>query len=73
MNNAAVTVQKNTLPRTFKTKYGRYKDLCEAFSVSRTTIWRWIDEPGFPRPIKRGNTVLFDIAAVEAWLEGGNV
>ena len=57
--------------RTFSTKYGRYKDLCEAFSVSRTTLWRWIDEPGFPKPIKRGNTVLFDVAAVEAWLAGG--
>lgn len=56
---------------SFCTKYGRYKDLCAALGVSRTTLWRWIDEPGFPKPIKRGNTVLFDVAAVDAWLAGG--
>lgn len=58
-------------PRTFATKYGRYKDLCQDLGITRTTLWRWIDEPGFPKPIKRGNTVLFDVAAVEAWLTGG--
>lgn len=55
----------------FCTKYGRYKDLCGALGISRMTLWRWSNEPDFPKPIKRGNTVLFDIAAVQAWLEGG--
>lgn len=64
-------IQQTSTLKTFKSKYGRYKDLTAALDVSRTTIWRWIDQPGFPKPVKRGNTVLFDIAAVEAWLEGG--
>lgn len=54
-----------TTPKTFATKYGRYKDICEALGVSRTTLWRWAKEPDFPKPIKRGNTILFDIDAVE--------
>ena len=58
-------------PRTpFATRYGRYSDLILALQVSRVTIWRWTQEPDFPKPIKRGNTVLFDIEAVEAWLNG---
>ena len=57
-----------TTPKTFATKYGRYKDICEALGVSRTSLWRWAKEPDFPKPIKRGNTILFDIDAVEKWL-----
>ena len=72
-NVTAAPIQHPSTLKTFKSKYGRYKDLCEALAISRTTLWRWIDEPGFPRPVKRGNTVLFDVAAVEAWLEGANV
>lgn len=53
-------------------KFGRYSDLVEALQVTRQTIHRWsVKDPTFPKPIKRGNTVLFDMAAVEAWLNGG--
>lgn len=58
-------------PRTpFAIRYGRYKDLCDALQVSRTTVWRWQSMPDFPAPKKRGAIVLFDIEAVEAWLNG---
>lgn len=67
-NEARNSQSQSITATTFKTKYGRYKDLCEAFGVSRTTVWRWIKEPGFPDPVKRGRIVLFDIAAVDAWL-----
>ena len=56
--------------KPFATRYGRYKDLCEALKVSRTTIWRWQSMPDFPVPKKRGNTVLFDLEAVDVWLNG---
>jgi len=72
--NATVTpIQHSSTLKAFKSKYGRYKDLCDALGIGRTTLWRWSNQPGFPKPIKRGNTVLFDIAAVEAWLEGASV
>lgn len=52
-------------------KYGRYSDLVEEFQVTRQTIHRWsVKDPTFPKPFKRGNTVIFDMAAVEAWLSG---
>lgn len=70
--NATTTPAQQRGPLSiFSSKYGRYKDLCAALGVSRTTLWRWSRKPDFPKPIKRGNTVLFDIDAVEAWLEGG--
>ena len=67
---------KVNMPQTsaaFSTrKYGRYSDLVEALQVTRQTIHRWsVKDPTFPQPLKRGNTVLFDMAAVEAWLNGG--
>ena len=51
-------------------KFGRYSDLTEALAVTRQTVHRWSKCPTFPQPIKRGNTVLFDMAKVEAWLSG---
>lgn len=51
-------------------KFGRYSDLVDALQVTRQTIHRWSKDPAFPQPVKRGNTVLFDMAAVEAWLTG---
>lgn len=70
-NAISNTPTQEPTARTFQTRYGRYKDLCDALGIVRSTLWRWSEQPGFPKPIKRGNTVLFDIAAVEAWLEGG--
>lgn len=71
---AVITPVAQGSPRiAFANKYGRYKDLCAALNISRTTLWRWIEQPGFPKPLKKGNTVLFDIEAVEAWLEGGGI
>ena len=54
-------------------KFGRYSDLVEALAVSRQTIYRWSKDPTFPQPIKRGNTVLFNMSAVESWLNGEGV
>ena len=64
------TAQQQTPPTPFATRYGRYSDLQAALQVSRVTIWRWTQAPDFPKPIKRGNTVLFALEAVDAWLNG---
>lgn len=65
--------QTQVAPAFSAQKYGRYSDLVEALQVTRQTIHRWSKDPAFPKPIKRGNTVLFDMAAVEAWLNGEGV
>ncbi|WP_420094965.1 helix-turn-helix transcriptional regulator [Denitrificimonas caeni] len=66
--------QAPVAPAFSNRKFGRYSDLVEALQVSRQTIYRWVKlDPTFPQPLKRGNTVLFDMAAVEAWLNGEGV
>ncbi len=63
-----------TAPAFSNKKFGRYSDLVEALQVTRQTIHRWsVNDPTFPKPIKRGNTVLFNMSAVEAWLNGEGV
>ena len=38
-------------------------------SISRATLWRWIEQRGFPRPVVIGHVRLFDVEAVERWIE----
>lgn len=48
----------------------RVFELSQMFSVSRSTIWRWVKEkPGFPQPkkISQGVTVWF-AEEVQEWL-----
>lgn len=48
----------------------RVFELSQMFSVSRSTIWRWVKEkPGFPQPkkISQGVTVWFS-EEVQGWL-----
>ncbi len=71
MSNKVNMPQAPVAPAFSAKKYGRYTDLVLALQVSRQTIYRWVKlDPTFPQPIKRGNTVLFDMAAVDAWLNG---
>ena len=38
------------------------------FNISPMTLHRWRKQDGFPQPLKRGQIVLYDIAAIEQWL-----
>lgn len=49
----------------------RPKQVAEHFSISIMTLHRWRQQPHFPQPLKRGQVVLYDIGAIEAWLAGG--
>lgn len=49
----------------------RTKEVAEHFSVSLMTLYRWRKQHDFPQPLKRGRVVLYDIAAIDAWLEAG--
>lgn len=35
--------------------------------VSRTTLWRWIDQGHFPRPVKNGGTNLWCNDELRLW------
>lgn len=48
----------------------RPKQTAEHFQISIMTLHRWSKQPGFPKPIKRGQIVLYDNAAIESWLNG---
>jgi predicted DNA-binding transcriptional regulator AlpA len=52
-------------------RYGRPKDVCKYFKISRSTLYQWRKtRSGFPQPIKAGEKVtLFDIDAIEAYLK----
>jgi prophage regulatory protein len=43
------------------------KQVAERFSVSRTTIWRWIRTSNFPKPVKLGGSTRWRLADLEAW------
>ena len=74
MSDKVNTPQAPVAPVFSHKKYGRYQDLVLALQVSRQTIYRWVrNDSTFPQPVKRGNVVLFDMAAVEAWLNAGEV
>lgn len=51
----------------------RTKPTAAHFQISEMTLWRWRQDPTFPQPLKRGQVVLFDIAAIEQWLASGEV
>jgi len=52
------------------TKFLRFHDLVAmGILTNRMTLKRWIDDRGFPRPVKLGvNTAAYPAHEVEAWL-----
>lgn len=50
----------------------RPKQTAAHFQVSHMTLHRWGKQEGFPQPLKRGQVVLYDVAAIAAWLAGGD-
>lgn len=48
----------------------RPKQAAAHFQISTMTLHRWRKQPNFPQPLKRGSIVLYDLAAIEAWLNG---
>lgn len=51
-----------------RSAYGADTNLAAHFGVSRATIWRWVNEGGFPAPVKLSPQVTrWKWADVEAW------
>lgn len=51
----------------------RTKEVLGHFHISAMTLWRWQKQANFPSPLRRGQIILFDIAAIEQWLSEGGV
>ena len=56
-------MQQKILYRTLET--------ANFFQISKMTLWRWAQQKGFPKPMKRGSVVLYNISKIEQWLEQG--
>lgn len=52
---------------TGATTYYSDRALAHRFSVSRCTIWRWVDTSGFPAPVKIGGATRWRASDVLAW------
>jgi prophage regulatory protein len=49
-------------------KYIRAQELATILAVHRSTLWRWVRDGHFPRPVRLGpNTVAWDSIQVDAW------
>ena len=48
----------------------RPADVTDLLQIHRTTLWRWVAEGRFPKPIRiSSGTVAWRRATVEAWLD----
>lgn len=56
------------LPEASQSIYLSDRQLSERFSVHRTTVWRWMREEGFPRPVHlSANCTRWRLSDVESW------
>jgi len=47
-------------------KFMRGKEVTDMFGVNLSTIWRWRQKKGFPKPIRIGpNVVVWKISEIE--------
>jgi predicted DNA-binding transcriptional regulator AlpA len=52
-----------------KEYYYLRQDLESLFQISRATIYRWVKEGSFPKPIHLGaNMVRWKVSDIEAWV-----
>ena len=52
-----------------KQYYYLRQDLESLFQISRATIYRWVKEGSFPKPIHLGaNMVRWKVSDIEAWI-----
>lgn len=43
-------------------------DVARRLNISRTSLWRWRQQPDFPAPAAVGHMRLYDVGALEEWL-----
>ena len=53
------------------TRYYRLKQILEVIPVSKSSIWQWVKEKKFPKPIKLGaKTTVWRSDSIEAYING---
>lgn len=53
-----------------KPRYVRMKDMSPMVGASTSTLWRWVKDGTFVRPIKLSARItVWNLAEVEQWLE----
>lgn len=53
----------------FDSPYQTRQELQKLFKVSPATIYRWIKEGNFPKPVRLGaNMVRWKVSDIEAWV-----
>lgn len=46
----------------------KMEEVCELLSVSKSSIYRWIKEEGFPEPIRLGKNPRWNRSEIDDWL-----
>ncbi len=44
-------------------------ELMEMFQVSRASIYRWVNDGKFPKPVKMGELSFWPVSEVQSWWE----
>ncbi|MEL6380230.1 MAG: helix-turn-helix domain-containing protein [Pseudomonadota bacterium] len=55
-----------------KLKYARDTELAQRYQISRSTVWRWVNQGLLPAPIKIAGSSRFDIAACDRAFNQGS-
>ena len=51
-------------------KYLRINEVVEMLSVGKSTVWAWVKESKFPRPIKLSEYVtVWKLSDIEEWVQ----
>ena len=45
------------------------KEVCKFVGVSQQTIWRWVKDGRFPKPLKTVRRVVWKEADLQAWID----
>ena len=62
-------LKEYTMPLEFDSPYQTRHQLEKLFKVSPATIYRWIKEGNFPKPVRLGaNMVRWKVSDIESWM-----
>ena len=58
------------MKRKIMEKYLRINEVVEMLSVGKSTVWEWVKESKFPKPIKLSEYVtVWKLSDIEEWVQ----